>query len=154
MTGLYADIHSQSGSDRRFDAATPQAIGELVDLLADPDSDDARIEHTGRSGAGGAGGSDHVLYVAVRDGLAYLRYEGPVSGAPNVLDPVVPVGSLESGGTRSKRGVRYPASTGLELAHFTEALHEFARTSELPTCVQWVREADLDSGKPAPVARA
>lgn len=149
MTGLRATIRLRPGTDREFDASTPEAIGELVDALAEPESDDARIEHTGRPSA------DHVLYACVRKGFVYLRYLGPISGAEDVDEAVVPIGEPKSPEARGTTNSTYPPTTGLGLAHFTEALHEFARTAELPTCVQWVTESALASSKnPRPLQRA
>ncbi len=155
MTGLHASIRIHPGTDRQFEASTPQAVGELVDILTQPESDDAYIEHASRPREmdDGEEFADHVLYAAVRDQVAYLRYLGPVSGAATVEDAVVPIGDPDSPETSGTNNVVYPASTGLNLARFTEVLREFARTAELPTSVQWTTETDLANGNPAPLPR-
>jgi hypothetical protein len=146
MTGLRASIRVEPGNDREFEASTPEAIGELVDVLTEPESDDARIEHDGRA-------RDHALYAAVRGAFGYFRYLGPLSGAAEVDEAVVSIGLPKSAEAHGTNNAVYPATTGLELAHFTEALHEFARTAELPTCVQWVTESALRQGNPRPLRR-
>ncbi len=153
---LQATIRVQSGTDRQFEASTPQDIGELVELLAEAESDDARIEHarSPRERDDGEEVADHVLYATVRsNGFAYMRYIGPISGAGDVRDAVVPLGHPKSPEARGTNNSHYPATTGVELALFTEALHEFVATAELPTCVQWTTETQLEASDPAPLTR-
>ena len=95
MPALRATIRMRTGEDESVDAATPQAIGELVDLLADKDAHDATIEILGE----GTGSERRVLDAAVHDGFAYLRYRGPVSGAPSIDEPVVSIGNPASRAT-------------------------------------------------------
>jgi len=147
---LRTTIRDESGTEREQEASTPQDIGELVEALVDSGASEARIEHTERSGSDG--GSDHALWAAVRSTYAYLRYSGPISGAEHVQDPVVPIGHPKSPGTEGVERT-YPATTGLELALFTEALHEFDTTAELPTCVAWTTEAQIENNDPRPLQR-
>lgn len=150
---LRATIREESGDDRSYEAATPQDIGELVEALAESGVDDADIEHADRAERP-EGGPDHVLHAAVRsNGYGYLRYRGPISGAEQVQEPVVPVGHPKSSETTGTKNARYPATTGLELALFTEALHEFDATGELPTCLAWTTEARIEANAPKPIER-
>ena len=148
---LRTTIRDESGNEREHEASTPQDIGELVETLVESGAAEARIEHADRPESGG-GGPDHQLHAAVRSSYGYLRYSGPISGADHVQDPVVPIGHPKSPGAS---GVEhsYPATTGLELALLTEALHEFDTTAELPTCLAWTTEAQVEANDPRPLQR-
>lgn len=147
---LRTTIHDESGTEREHEATTPQDIGELVETLAEAGATEARIEHADRPAS--EGGPDHALHAAVRSTYGYLRYSGPISGAEHVQEPVVAIGHPKSPGAEGTEH-SYPATTGLELALLTEALHEFDTTAELPTCLAWTTEAQIADNDPRPLQR-
>lgn len=150
---LRAMIRAESGNEREYEASTPQDIGELVEALAESGVDEAGVEHPDRP-ENSDGTADHLLHVAVRaNGYGYLRYSGPISGAEHVQDPVVPIGHPKSPETTGPNKVRFPATTGLELALLTEALHEFDATAELPMCLAWTTESQIEANDPVPIKR-
>lgn len=143
-----------SGSDRERDdlfTVTEPEIDDLVTRIGKPGSDDAYLEHQGRPRQidpdDGDEVGDHVMYLAVAGGLAYLRYIGPIAGAPE-LDgvPVVPLGDPMSPGTHGTNNVDYVPGSGVSLRAAGQALREFLATGELPHTIRWVFEADLEAG--------
>lgn len=126
-------------------------IDDLVARVAETTSDDAYLEHQGRPRFAdpddGAEVGDHVLYLAAADRWAYLRYVGPIGGAPE-LDgvPVVPLGDPASPGTHGTNNIDYVAGSGVSVRAAAQALREFLATGELPRSIRWVLEADLEAG--------
>lgn len=126
-------------------------IDDLVARVAEAASDDAYLEHQGRprypDPDDGEDEGDHVMYLAVVDRWAYLRYIGPIGGAAE-LDgvPIVPLGDPASPGTHGTNNIDYVAGSGVSVRAAGQALREFLATGELPHSVRWVLEADLEAG--------
>lgn len=143
-----------SDSDQERDDLFTVAEAEIDDLImrvARAGSDDAYLEHQGRPRQidpdHGDEVGDHVMYLAVSGGRAYLRYIGPIAGAPELGGiPVVPLGDPMSPGTHGTNNIDYVAGSGVSLRAAGQASREFLATGELPHTVRWVFEADLEAG--------
>lgn len=130
---------------------TEAEIDELLSRIAQVETDDAYLEHQGRPRQidpdYGDEVGDHVMYLAASGARAYLRYIGPIAGAPELGGiPVVPLGDPMSPGTHGTNNIDYVAGSGVSLRAEGQALREFLATGELPHTVRWVFEADLEAG--------
>jgi hypothetical protein len=145
---------SSNGADQWVDMAAPADVAPFLTVLGRADADDAYLEHQGRpreidpdDGDDSDDSDDHVMYVAVRDRWAYLRYLGPVTGVAEPRDAVVPLGDPTSPATHGTNNVDYLSGTGLPVETVAAALTEFLSTAELPTSIQWITENDLAAGR-------
>ncbi|HEV3358218.1 MAG TPA: Imm1 family immunity protein [Pseudonocardiaceae bacterium] len=126
-------------------------VEDLLARLARPGSDDAYLEHQGRpryvDPDDGEEAGDHVMYLAVVDRWAYLRYIGPISDAPSLCGvPMVPLGDPVSPETHGTNNIDYVAGSGMSVRVVGRALREFLATGELPRTIRWVRESDAETG--------
>jgi hypothetical protein len=142
---------SSTGTDQWVDMAFRADVAPFLTMLGRADADDAYLEHQGRPREvdpdDGDDVGDHVMYVAVRDRWAYLRYLGPVTGVAELRDAVVPLGDPTSPPTHGTNNVDYLSGTGLPVETVATALTEFLSTAELPTSIQWITENDLAAGR-------
>lgn len=126
-------------------------VEDLLARLARPGSDDAYLEHQGRprhvDPDDGEEAGDHVMYLAVVDRWAYLRYIGPISDAPSLRGvPMVPLGDPASPETHGTNNIDYVGGSGMSVRAAGRALREFIATGELPRSVRWARESDVETG--------
>ncbi len=153
MAGLRASVRTYLSGGRTLEAGTPDAVEDFVASLAEASADDAYIEHMGRPRQidpdEGDEVGDHVLYLAVRDCWGYIRYLGPVAGHPEITDAMVPVGDPKSPMTHGTFNVDYLPTTGVSLPLLKRALKEFIETAELPTCLTWAKESEVENNERA-----
>jgi hypothetical protein len=121
-------------------------VDELIALLKRPDSDDAYVTHLGRSTKvdelDGDDVPDHVMYLAIRGDLGYLRYVGTLAdGHP--ADAYTPVGDERSPATHGTNNTDYPAGSGLPLSDVRAIVTNFLTTGTLPNTVSWRDEAGV-----------
>jgi hypothetical protein len=142
---------SSTGIDQWVTVTAPAEVTSFLSMLGRAEVDDAYLEHQGRPREtdpdDGDQAADHVLYVAVRNRWAYLRYLGPVAGLTDLRDAVVPLGDPTSPATHGTNNIDYLSGTGLPVETAAQALAEFLSTAELPTSVQWITEGDLAAGR-------
>lgn len=133
-------VFSDDGSERGENmlVADESALPRLVDRLADPAADLARLIHRERPlWDEQQRFFDHDVYATVVEGFGYLSYQD------RDHDKAYPVGEAESPGCEFEDD-DFPPGAGLPLDTFTAALTEWLQTRERPTNVQW-REFDLDA---------
>jgi Immunity protein Imm1 len=77
---------------------------------------------------------DHVMYLAIRGDLGYLRYVG-VRTDSDPTDAYTPVGDESSPATHGTNNTDYPAGSGLPLSDVRAIVTNFLATGTLPGTV-------------------
>ncbi|MBB5156076.1 Imm1 family immunity protein [Saccharopolyspora phatthalungensis] len=126
-------VFAEDGSERGAQLLVEDRdqVRELVELLADPAADVARLIHRERPlWDVERGFFDHDVYATVRDGFGYLSYQDAKR------DKAYPEGDPASEGCEFDDD-DFPPGAGLPVEKFTEILVEFLRTADRPASVTW-----------------